>query len=397
MNIDKRGIEGVVPAVYFAHDAGIWRHVSDLFKPEWFQLLMKGTGPGSVKTVEEWGRWLADSKHYGSYQGQNAGRVVFEKLVAEGHAPNLPSGALSASGIDQFVDYVAKGGDKIQLKHSLGAYIDTKLIAGKYSVANGVDGVGVNTESYRAILENPGKYGFSESSPGSGIAFNNQTGTRVLDSGMSSDTSKNILLKAQNHARDHLEPFDMTEHLAINAMKAAGIAAALSFAIKGSINLYKCSKGAMRGDDAVDNTVSCTIRAAVVGGITSFTVGATMAVIGIPTAGLGLVVAIPVGVAIGGGVGKAVNTAFDAIYNNIMGGEFITTAREQNAVLNNMFGNLEAHFCIAEAYQVELERRASELPDVPWDEFESTVAMAGEQVFGTRKFLASRQVRPRLL
>ncbi|VGO12117.1 hypothetical protein PDESU_00667 [Pontiella desulfatans] len=387
MSIDTRGAEGIAPAVYFAHDAGIWRHVSDLFKPEWFQLLMKGNGAGSIQTVEEWGKWLGDSKNYGSYQGQNTGRVVFEKLVSEGHAPNLSGGTLSTSGIDQYVDYVSKTGENIQLKHSIGAHVDPQILTGKYSIANGVDGVGVNSETYQAILNKPG---FIESSPGSGIAVNSDTGTTVIDSGMNSDTSRDILLKAQDHARDNLEAFDLTEHLAINALKAAGIAAVLSFAIKGSINLYKCSKGTMRSDDAVDNTVSCSVRAAVTGGVTSFAVGATMAAIGIPTAGLGLAVAIPVGVATGAVVGKTVNTAFDAVYNNLMGGEFITMARKQNDVLNAMFGNLEQHFSIAEAYQAELDRKAAELPDVPWNELESTVFMAKSQLSETQRFLSSR-------
>jgi hypothetical protein len=387
MSVDTRGAEGIAPAIYFAHDAGIWRHVSDLFKPEWFQMLMKGNGAGSIKTVEEWGKWLADSKNYGSFQGQNSGRVVFEKLVSEGHAPNLSRGTLSASGIDQYVDYVAKTGENIQLKHSIGAYVDPQILAGKYGIANGVDGVGVNTETFQAILNKPG---FVETSPGSGIAINSETGTRVIDSGMNSDTSRDILLKAQDHARDNLEAFDLTEHLAINALKAAGIAAALSFAIKGSINLYKCSKGTMRGDDAIDNTVSCSVRAAVTGGITSFAVGATMAVIGIPTAGLGLAVAIPVGVATGAVVGQTVNTAFDAVYNNLMGGEFISIARKQNDVLHAMFNNLEQHFGIAQAYQRELDRKASALPDVSWNDLESTVFMAKSQLDETQRFLSSR-------
>lgn len=391
MKLDERGIEGVAPAVYFAHDAGIWRHVSDMFKPEWFRLLQKGDGAGSIQTVKEWGEWLANPDNFYNtrMQGRNVGRTVFEKLVSEGHAPNISKGALSASGIDPTADIVTKAGQRLQLKHSINGDFNPEFFA-KYCPKNGVDGIGVNSESYQNLLRNAPQYGLKETSPGSGILVHVKTNTQIIDSGLNSKTSENIMVKTMEQARDHGEALDLTEHLAINAMKAAGIAAALSFAIKGSINLYKCSKGTMRGDDAIDNTVSCTIRAAVVGGITSFTVGATMVVIGIPTAGMGLVVAIPVGVAVGASVGKVVNTTFDAIYNNLMGGEFIAAARAQNAVLNTMFGNLEAHFSIAEAYQVVLDRKASELPDVPWDELESTIAMAGEQVFSTRKFLASR-------
>lgn len=391
MNTNTRGVEEILPSVYFARDAGIWRHVSELLDPKWFRLLMKGQSTGSVQTVEEWGKWLADSKNYGAYQGQNAGRVVFEKLVSEGHAPNLQSGILSASGTDQFVDYVASTGEKIQLKHSIGSYVHPDVIGGKYSPANGVDAVGVNTESYREMLSNPGKYGFTETSSGSGIAVHGEHGTRLVDSGMNSDTSRDILLKAQDHARDHLKPFDLTEHLAINAMKAAGIAAVLSFAIRGSVNLYRCANGTMRGDDAVDNTVSCTVRAAVVGGVTTFVVGATMAFIGIPTAGLGLAVALPVGLATGTVVSKTVNTALDAVYVNLMGGKLITAAREQNAVLNAMLGKLDEHFSIAESHQEELNRKAADLPNVPWEEFESTVSLGEQQTAQTRKFLADKR------
>lgn len=388
MNADMRGVEGVLPAVYFAHDAGIWRHVSELFKPEWFQLLMKGNGAGSISTVEEWGKWLADSKNYGSYQGQNVGRVVFEKLVAEGHAPNLPKGTLSSSGIDQFVDYIAKTGDKIQLKHSIGAHVDPQILAGKYGAANGVDAVGVNSETYQAILD---KIGFVETSPGSGIAVNSTTQTTIIDSGMNSDVSRNILLKAQDHARDNLEVFNLTEHIAVNALKASAVAAAISFAIKGSLNLYKCSKGTMRSDDAIDNTVSCSIRAAVTGGITAFTVGSTMAIIGIPTAGLGLAVALPVGIGTGAAVGQVVNASFDLVYENLMGGKLISMAREHNAVLKSMFGNLDEHFKIAEAQQIELDRKASELPEVSWDELERTTFEARGSLAVTQEFLDRRK------
>ncbi len=157
MKPNEPGIEGVVPSVYLTHDAGIWRHVSDLFKPEWFQLIQKGKGQGSIRTVEEWGKWLADSTNYGNFQGQNAGRLVFEKLGAEGHAPNLPKGTLSASGTDRFVDYIANTGEKIQLKHSIRDYVHQDIIRGKYCPANGVDAVGVNSESYGKILTNPGQ------------------------------------------------------------------------------------------------------------------------------------------------------------------------------------------------------------------------------------------------
>jgi hypothetical protein len=384
------GVEGIAPAIYLAHDAGIWRHVSELFDPQWFRLLMKGNGAGSIQTVEQWGRWLADSKNYGAYQGQNAGRVVFEKLVVEGRAPNLPGGTLSASGTDPLVDYVAKTGEKIQLKHSLGSYVDQDVIAGKYR-PEGVDAVGVSSESYGKMLADPGKYGFTETSPKSGIAVHGEHGTRVIDSGMNSDTSKDILLKAQDHARDNLKPFDLTEHLAINSMKAAGIAAAFSFMVRGSINLRKYANGTMHGDDAVDNTVSCTLRSAAVGGVTTFVTGATMAAIGIPTAGLGLAVALPVGLATGAVVSKTVNVAFDAVYKNLMGGAFIAMARERNAVLDAMFENLEEQFNIAQSYQEELNRRAADLPDTPVQDLESTISLAEDQIARTKKFLTDRR------
>ena len=390
MNIENRGVEGISPTFYFTHDAGIWRHVSDLFDPKWFQLLMKGNGGGSITTVEEWGKWLADSKNYGSYQGQNTGRVVFEKLVSEGYAPNLQRGTLSSSGIDQFVDYITKSGEKIQLKHSLGEYVQKEIYLGKYSPANGVDGVAVNTESYRKIISNPGKYGFTETSPGSGIAVHGEHGTRVIDSGMNSDTSRNILLKAQDYARDNQKALDITEHLGINALKAMAIAAAISFAIKGSINMYRFANGTMRCDDAVDNTVNCTIRAAMTGGITTFVAGGIMAAIGIPTAGLGLVVAIPVGVTTGLAVNKVINTTFDNVYWNLMGGRYIAAARENNIALNAMFTNLEQQFTIAELCQEELERKASKIKKIPWTEFETTISMGRNQINETKDFLKNR-------
>lgn len=384
-------IEGIAPSIYFSHDAGIWRHVSDLFDPEWFKLLMKGNGSNSIKTVEQWGKWLSNSKNYGKFQGQNCGRVVFEKLVSEGHArhPKLPSGALSKSGIDPYVDYVAKTGKNIQLKHSLGKHVDPSILNGKYSPANGVDAVGVNTESYREIISNPTKYGFTETSPSSGIAIHGENGTKVINSGLNSDTSRNILTKAQDHARDNLKAFDITEHLAINAMKAAGIAALLNFAFKGSINLYKYSHGNMRGDDAVDSTVGSTLKAAVTGGVTTFVAGGIMAVIGIPTAGLGLVVAIPVGVATGLVVSKAVNTSFDMIYNELMGGRFIQIAREQNKTLSLMFDNLTQHFEIAESFQERLNKKAESIPDIPWEDFYSTITKAELQIEIGNRFLSA--------
>lgn len=382
-----KGTEGIAPAVYLAHDAGIWRHVSDLFDPKWFQLLQKGNGANSIQTVEQWGKWLADSKNYGSYQGQNAGRVVFEKLASEGHAPNLPGGGLSSSGTDQFVDYMTKTGERIQLKHSLGKYVPQDLLNGKYSPANGVDGVAVNSETYKQIISAPAKYGFQETATGSGIAIDPDTGTRLMDSGLDSTTSRDILLKAQNHARDNLEAFDLTEHLAVNSLKAAAIGAIIAFALRGSINLYKYSKGVIRGDDAVDNTVSCTIRAAMTGGVTTFIAGGTMAAIGIPTAGLGLIVAIPVGVGTGLVVSKVVNETCDAIYENLMGGEYIALARSQNAVLAQLFDTLDEQFVIANKRQQLLEAVAKEVPVADVEAMEATLASAKEQIRRTSAFL----------
>jgi hypothetical protein len=385
MESTTKGSEGILPSIWLSHDAGIWRHVSELFDPKWFQLLQKGHGEGTIQTVEQWGEWLAESQNYGLNQGQNAGRVVFEKLISEGHGSKLPAGTLSTNGADQLVDYVAKTGEKIQLKHSIGNYVHQDIITGKYSPPN-VDLVGVNSESYSNYLSR----GFTETSPGSGIAIHNEHGTKLVDSGMKSEVSKNILDKAQDHARDNLKAFDLTEHLAINAMKAAGIAAALAFVIRGSVNLYQYNKGTIRGDDAVDNTVSCTLRAALTGGATTFVTGATMAAIGIPTAGFGLVVAIPIGVAAGITFGKVINSTFDAIYRDLMGGKYITMAREQNRVMDMMFGNLEQHFAIAEARQEVLDKKAAAIPEIPWEEMESALADAKDQIAETDSLLDER-------
>lgn len=363
--IDKSA--SVAPSIYLSHDTGIWRHVSDLFKPEWFSMLMKGSRVRGevVENVEQWGEWLKNSKNYGSYQGNNVGRTVFEKLVAEGHAPNLPKGILSPDKTHQYVDYATKTGENIQLKHSLGGKVwynfKMDLSAGKYSPANNVDGVGVNKELYQELVSNPEKYGFIETSQGSGIAVDPRNGTRLLDSGLDEKTSRDILLKTQDYARENLEAFDISEHIAMNSLKAAGIAGLITFAIKGSMNLYKYHNGKMRGDDAVDNTVGSSIKAAVAGGLTTLVTGTTMAVIGIPTAGLGLAVAIPVGVASGAVISKAVNSAFDSVYMDLMGGEYVQMAREQNKVFSMLFDQFENQYSIAQEYQKVLNNAASQV------------------------------------
>lgn len=180
-----------------------------------------------------------------------------------------------------------------------------------------------------------------------------------IDSGLKNDTSCNILVKAQDHAGDNLRPLAVYGHIAKSSLINAGIAAMLTFAIKGSINFHRVSKGQMRSDDAVDDTLGGSFKAAITCGITASIIKSMTAILGIPIA-----IAVPLGITFGIAISIAVKRSLDALYNHRMGGRCIQLSRRHTNTLSVLFDNMERHFDAAEAQQIVLENKVKNVPKV---------------------------------